>query len=254
MQSGYFWLVLALAAACVAEQPQLALLWLLRDRINHDEFWESYIKRLPAKSVRMYFHLSSSTEQSQLPRFFQARGTFVPSSGTKWKTFSIVKAMNRLVREALRDPNNKRFVFLSESCIPLKPPHEVYQQIMFGKKSVEGVSEFCFGSRAESRTGWAIIKSKAIKATTRDLVIANEASFNPERTYLKKSYQWCVLSRNHAELLTSQTPGADTELDVMVGKLGLDLLGEGDEGGGASDEHAYVSCGFDRSGVFQPLL
>jgi hypothetical protein len=231
------------AAACQAERPQLALLWLLRDRINHDDLWQSYIKRFPSHSVRVYLHLTS--DRSQLSRFFQVHGTVVRSKQTKWKTFSIVRAMNRLLREALTDPNNKRFVFLSESCIPLQSPADAFQQIMLSPNAEAGKSEFCFASPWENKKGWAIIRHKASETAqrTRDLLIMNETTFDPDRTFLKKSHQWCILSRRHAELLTSRSSsGTDTEEDIMVNRLGLDLLGEGDEGGGASDEHAYVSA------------
>jgi hypothetical protein len=39
---------------------------------------------------------------------------------TKWAGISIVKAQNLLLESALIDPANKMFIFLSESCIPLK--------------------------------------------------------------------------------------------------------------------------------------
>jgi hypothetical protein len=43
--------------------------------------------------------------------------------------------MRRMLKAALRDPGNQRFILLSESCIPLYSPLIVYQQLMHEKRS-----------------------------------------------------------------------------------------------------------------------
>lgn len=49
--------------------------------------------------------------------------------------FPGLQATRSLLREALKDPLNKRFVLLSETCNPLLPAATVYAQLMAESKS-----------------------------------------------------------------------------------------------------------------------
>jgi len=46
-----------------------------------------------------------------------------------------VQAQRQLLRSALQDPLNQRFVFLSEACAPLIPAATMYAQLMSEPKS-----------------------------------------------------------------------------------------------------------------------
>ena len=60
----------------------------------------------------------------------------IPGSiSTGWGTWALADASRVLIRHALRDPLNQRFIMVSESCAPLYPPAAVYQQLMYEKKS-----------------------------------------------------------------------------------------------------------------------
>ena len=48
---------------------------------------------------------------------------------TKWGHHSTTEVTRRMIKAALEDPLNQRFVQLSESCIPLYPPGMVHQQL-----------------------------------------------------------------------------------------------------------------------------
>ena len=52
-----------------------------------------------------------------------------------WGDWTLAEASRVLIREALKNPLNQRFIMLSESCVPLYPPAVVYQQLMWEKKS-----------------------------------------------------------------------------------------------------------------------
>ena len=47
-----------------------------------------------------------------------------------WGDHSMVVAMRNLLRSAMRDPLNQRFMFLCELTVPLYPPTLVWQQLM----------------------------------------------------------------------------------------------------------------------------
>lgn len=49
---------------------------------------------------------------------------------TRWGTHSLTIAIRALLKEALNDAQNQRFVLLSEWDIPLYPPRVVYLQLM----------------------------------------------------------------------------------------------------------------------------
>lgn len=52
-----------------------------------------------------------------------------------WGEFSMIVAMRLLLRAALIDPLNERFMYLCEHTVPLYPPTLVYQQLMGEAKS-----------------------------------------------------------------------------------------------------------------------
>ena len=52
-----------------------------------------------------------------------------------WGAHELVLAARNLLRAAVRDPLNQKFVLLSESGIPLYPPTAVYAQLMAEDKS-----------------------------------------------------------------------------------------------------------------------
>ena len=58
--------------------------------------------------------------------------TYVNAAGTGGSCVHILQAEaeRRLLRAALQDPRNQRFVLLSESCAPLYPPHVIYLQLL----------------------------------------------------------------------------------------------------------------------------
>lgn len=53
----------------------------------------------------------------------------------KWGTFALVEATRALMRAALEDTLNQKFVLLSEAGIPLYPPDTFYMQLMSESKS-----------------------------------------------------------------------------------------------------------------------
>ena len=48
---------------------------------------------------------------------------------TKWGHHSTTEVTRRMIKAALEDPLNQRFVQLSESCIPMYPPGMIHQQL-----------------------------------------------------------------------------------------------------------------------------
>ena len=53
----------------------------------------------------------------------------------EWGSHELVVAATNMVRAALQDPLNQKFIQLSESCVPLYPPAAVHQQLLAEDKS-----------------------------------------------------------------------------------------------------------------------
>ena len=54
---------------------------------------------------------------------------------TSWGSPHLSIAERRMLREALEEPRNQRFLLLSDSGVPLYPPTVVWQQLMSESKS-----------------------------------------------------------------------------------------------------------------------
>ena len=54
---------------------------------------------------------------------------------TRWGTSTLTVAFKLLLKEALTEPSNQRFVLLDESAVPLYPAAAVYLQLMGESKS-----------------------------------------------------------------------------------------------------------------------
>jgi hypothetical protein len=94
---------------------KIAFCFLIRDRINHEELWNEFFNNTSRENYSIYIHYKKNT-----PLKFFEKYKIDKTIKTKWAGISIVKAQNLLLESALRDPENLMFVFLSESCIPLK--------------------------------------------------------------------------------------------------------------------------------------
>eukprot|EP00210_Caulerpa_lentillifera_P003233 g3087.t2 len=90
--------------------------------------------------------------------------------------FTLVAATIQLLRVALRNPLNKKFILLSESCIPIRPPEVIHAQLITEKRS--RVHACQLKSLRAQRWDWRIIEQK----------------------YWRKSSQFFALRRDHAEI------------------------------------------------------
>jgi hypothetical protein len=103
-----------------------------------------------------------------------------------------VKAQNILIREALKDKDNKHFIFLSGACIPLKSFNYIYNYLdtRYSYFHIAGDDE-CFP----------------------DCEVA--LKYIPKH-HIKKASQWCILNRKHGELLTNAVEPANAANNYLV--------------------------------------
>jgi SAM-dependent methyltransferase len=101
---------------------KIALLFLTRKELNHPRIWQQMLESTEGQ-FNLYIH---SKEPLEDPFFQKYRiSTIVPTSylvhGRAWQV---------LIQEALKDEDNVKFVYLSESCMPLYPLKDLYHYLI----------------------------------------------------------------------------------------------------------------------------
>ena len=157
---------------------KLAFLFLIYDVINHENIWFNFFKGISKTKYNIYIHYKPDALET-LDFFNEYKIKKSKTIDTKYADISIVKAQNILIREALKDKDNKHFIFLSGACIPLKSFNYIYNYLdtRYSYFHIAG-TEDCFP----------------------DCEVA--LKYIP-RHHIKKASQWCILNRRHGELLSA---------------------------------------------------
>ena len=102
---------------------KIAFCFLIYDSINHEELWKKFFKNVDQKKYTIYIHYKENKpmkyfEKYKLPKCLD----------TRWGELSLVKASNMLFKTAYEDdPQNYKFILLSNSCIPLASFDKIYK-------------------------------------------------------------------------------------------------------------------------------
>jgi len=176
---------------------KLAFLFLIRDTINFPDLWTYYFQSADPSQYSIYIHYKDNIDIGWFNQFK------VPVTiETHWGNISLVKAMNILLEQALMDHENQMFIFLSESCVPIK-------SIMY-ILSYLNTSKSYFTHTLMSKNDYYRTKS-VLKY------------INPRN--IKKAAQWCIINRKHATYLIQQK-------NNMI-NIFKDIF--------AADEHCYIT-------------
>lgn len=157
---------------------KIAFLFLIISNINHENIWLNFFNH-HQEHFSLYIHSKETMPASSAFKKFEM-ATKVP---TTWQ--NTMNAQIELLREALKDKDNQKFIFLSESTIPLQPFDFVYETLMSNSKS-----QFAYEHNYHPDRVWESI---------------------PTDKSLKNS-QWVVLNRKHAELMVKDT----TLINIMT--------------------------------------
>ena len=102
---------------------KIAFLFLIISDIYHEPTWIDFLKGHEDK-YSVYIH-----SKDKMPKDSYFKRCEIPAKiPTSWS--KIMKAFIELLREALKDPSNEKFVFLSESSIPLKTFDQAYNHLL----------------------------------------------------------------------------------------------------------------------------
>lgn len=103
---------------------KISFCFLIYDKINNEELWYNYFKKIDPDKYNIYIHYKKDTPLKYLDKF-----KLSSTVDTCWGCLSIVLAQNHILKEAIKDPNNQHFIWLSQACIPLKPFNYIYNTL-----------------------------------------------------------------------------------------------------------------------------
>lgn len=102
--------------------PKIALLFLTNTDPHFPGIWDYYINSAGSNRVSVYIHPKHPEKVMWHPE------AIIPViQPTEWG--HITCAYRALLAEALKDPDNLKFIFLSESCVPIKPFDQLYVEL-----------------------------------------------------------------------------------------------------------------------------
>lgn len=147
--------------------PKLAFLFLTIADVYHEPVWMNFFQG-HEDSYSVYVHSKVPLSQDS---FF--KNAEIPLKvETSWQ--NTMNAQIELLKAALIDPDNTKFIFLSESTLPLQTFAEVYETLM----QHEG-SQFNYYRNPHYYRSFSFLKPRS----------------------LYKNAQWVVLNRYHAQLM-----------------------------------------------------
>ncbi|KAK2968371.1 hypothetical protein RJ640_027983, partial [Escallonia rubra] len=162
------------------QKPKIAFLFIARNRLPMDMVWDAFFQGDIELRYSIFVHsrpgfiLNKATTRSVYFLNRQVNN----SIQVDWGGASMIQAERILLEAALTDPSNERFIFFSDSCIPLYNFTYTYDYIM-------STSNSYVDSFADTKEGRYNPKMHPVV---------------PVHNWRKGS-QWVALTRKHAEIV-----------------------------------------------------
>jgi len=116
----------------VRRDPKLGLLFLTRGDVHHPGIWRDFADQ-SGGGTRVFSH---AKDPGPAEAGFLAGSAIKERWTTEWGSISLVRAMMALLKSALADESLTHFVFLSESCVPLRPWSEVRRRLRIDPRTM----------------------------------------------------------------------------------------------------------------------
>ncbi|VVU95531.1 Core-2/I-Branching enzyme [seawater metagenome] len=158
------------------QKQKLAFCFLTVNDINQPKIWNKFFD-IDNSYYNIYMHpknadnVKSFMKDYIIPKYVE----------TAWGNISLTDATFLMLKEAYKDPNNKKMILVSDSCIPLKKLENIYKILLENDNS-------WFNYYKPS----TYVNSHYDRIQKLDPTIKN-SSFIQE--------QWMVLDRNHVKLI-----------------------------------------------------
>mmetsp|Transcript_37824 Transcript_37824/g.67412 ORF Transcript_37824/g.67412 Transcript_37824/m.67412 type:complete len:377 (-) Transcript_37824:9-1139(-) len=217
-------------AADTEGKQKVAFIFLTMRDLAWPGLWQSFFEEAPAGDYSIYVHQAavkddSAREQHPLP-LSKFGAIAVPWVRTAWCALFGVEVATLF--EALRDPRNSQFVFISDSTIPLKNFAYVHQELM---EVAPTSSRVCLAEAAKYRR---VIPEMITQETTQGCFFRDFLrEINPRAM---KHHQWLTLARRHAQAIVENAAAALIIYEGVWAEAAPDV----DMGEGCSDEAVPV--------------
>ena len=106
---------------------KIALCFLIYEGINKEDIWYNYLKNIDKTKYNIYIHYKYNKPLKYFENY-----KLNNCIDTCWGCLSVVLAQIILLKEAIKDKNT-HFIFLSDSCIPVKNFNYVYDFLKINK-------------------------------------------------------------------------------------------------------------------------
>jgi len=175
---------------------KIAFCFLIYDTINHEDLWFLFFKNVNKDKYNIYIHYKDNKplkyfEEYKLNNCIE----------TSYGDISLVLAQNLLLEEAIKDNNNEHFIFISNSCVPLKSFNYIYNNLK---------EDFSYFTLAKQKQCFPRCNN------TLNFIHIN---------FIQKASQWCILNRKHTNLMLNN----------------LDYINWFNYKGTIPDEHCYIT-------------
>jgi hypothetical protein len=160
---------------------KIGFMFLLVGKINHEDIWKDFFKYIDTEKYKLYLH-PQNPKQITDPFF---KNSIIPNL-IKVKWGNIWPGFIQLLKEAILDPDITHFVWLSDSCIPIKSFDYIYNEIYNIKKTK--INRF-FEKESVTYGEWTIFP-RCNNLLDKGILKEN----------IGKNHAWILLIRKHAEL------------------------------------------------------
>lgn len=174
-----------------SNQDKVAFLFLTRNNLKRHDIWEDFLKGNESR-YSIYCHAKEPSEvkdrllkENIIPEYIE----------TCWACLNLVEANIILMKNALQDQSNKKFMLVSESCLPIVSFNTFYNTIMKDDKSRIG-----------------ILDMNNTPARYNDII-------NPEfeqKDFFKHTGSGCIFNRQHAQMLVDSLPKLENWKTMMA--------------------------------------
>lgn len=162
--------------ASAAHQPRLFFLFLTRSSVGNGDLWQAFFDGIDKRLYSSFVHCQDEVH-CDANSVSASKVSSVPTVYCD----DLVSAMVQLLRAATKDSSspNDKFIFLSDTTLPLKPFAGVYSALTSNRNS-----DFCVSPRSE----WLSL------------------ALGHKRALLVTHSQWVVLSKDHAAAMVDRWP------------------------------------------------
>jgi len=149
---------------------KIAFLFLIYDEINQEDMWLDFFQEAGLDKYSIYIHYKNYKPSVAFDKY--KLQNCIPTS---YGDISLVKAQKLLLSEALKDEDNCKFIFLSNSCIPLKNFNHIYHKLIYDDCSYFEITK------------------------TFPFIYNYLLNTYFEQEEMFKASQWCILNREHSQ-------------------------------------------------------